>query len=49
VEATTSSIAIQAVVILDEPLSRQWLEKFFLARVVEISVVITVMRSIDDL
>ena len=29
VEATTSSIAIQGVVILDEPLSRQWLEKFF--------------------
>ena len=29
VVATTSSIAIQGVVILDEPLSRQWFEKFF--------------------
>jgi len=29
VVATTSSIAIQSVVILDEPLSRQWLKKIF--------------------
>jgi len=49
VVATTSSIAIQGVVILDEPLSRQWFEKFFFARAVEISAVIVLMQTIDDL
>ena len=49
VVATTSSIAIQGVVILDEPLSRQWFEKFFFARAVEISAVMVLMQTIDDL
>jgi hypothetical protein len=48
VVATTSSIAIQVVVILDEPHSRQSLAKIFLHEVVESFAEVATMTTIDD-